>query len=397
MRAKRISVYPVLYGFSFLKNLQFFGSLAVPFYLQRLGMDYTRMFLLETVFSVFLFLFEVPTGVIADRAGRKVSLFCGALLFGGSFFIYGFARSLWVLVLMQVVCALGFSMISGADHALVYEVSRSDGKDEAGTAAISARYDAAGTAGMLVAFPCGSLFATSGILPYTSALGAVFCATGICLILSGFLVITVPEKIRIHSGTSALQHGLDGFRMIFHNPDLRLFSLNYAVISALTFFMFWFYQSLLMKNHFPVVWFGFVAAGFNGGGMLLLLGTDVIRKKFGTANILFFSSVVPGILYITVFLWPGLPSAFAAIFGITMLRFFRAPLLTTIINTKIGDENRATVLSGISMVERMIVALFYPFAGILSDISLELTLLGIGVLTVLLAIFLRTGSGSTGK
>ena len=83
----------MLYLFSFIKSLHFFGSLAVPFYLQRLGFSYTQMFLMETIFSVCLFLFEVPTGVIADKFGRKFSIFFGSIIFGASFIIIGITHS----------------------------------------------------------------------------------------------------------------------------------------------------------------------------------------------------------------------------------------------------------------------------------------------------------------
>ncbi len=79
----------LLYGFNFFKSLQFFGALVVPFYLYRAGLDYTRMFLLETIFSVGMFVLEIPTGVVADRLGRKISLFFGSCFFGIGFCFLG--------------------------------------------------------------------------------------------------------------------------------------------------------------------------------------------------------------------------------------------------------------------------------------------------------------------
>jgi len=71
--------------------------------------------------------------------------------------------------------------------------------------------------------------------------------------------------------------------------------------------MFWFYQSLLMKNNFPVSFQGVVAALCNLGAMLLLLATGFIQKKIGTKNALFFSSIIPAFLYLGVFLYPDFP------------------------------------------------------------------------------------------
>ena len=69
----------ILYLYAFLSKLHFFGSLCVPFYLNRLGISYALMFAIETVFSICIFLFEIPTGIIADKFGRKISLFLGTI------------------------------------------------------------------------------------------------------------------------------------------------------------------------------------------------------------------------------------------------------------------------------------------------------------------------------
>lgn len=378
----------LLNAFSFLKNLQFFGALAVPFFLHRAKLDYKGMFLLEAVFSFFLLVFEIPTGVVADRFGRKISLFAGSLFFGAGFLLMGIITAFPLLLAGEIICAFGFSMISGADRALLYEVLKDGGREAEAQTALS-RYEAWGTAGMLLAFPAGTLFASSGIVPYTAALGLVLAATGVAIILAGLLVMSVRETTRLPPDGSAIRAGIEGFRFIFRKPALTRFSLNYAIISSLTFFMYWFYQSLLMKNAFPLSLQGFVAAGFNAGAMILLLCTPIIRRRLSTAAILFWSSLIPGVLYVSVAVIPGLPMAFIAIFGVTMLKAFRAPMLGALMNTEIDSSNRATVLSGVSMIERVLSTALYPVAGFLTDLSLNWTFLAMGSITIAFSLFLR--------
>jgi len=380
----------ILYAFNFLKSLQFFGALAVPFYLYRAGLNYKGMFILETIFSVFIILFEIPTGVIADKFGRKISLFFGALGFAAGFFIFGFSTWYPLLVLAEIICALGMSLLSGADRAILYEILISSGREKEITS-VNARYDAFGTAGLLIAFPLGTLFAGSSLVPYRTALGLVFVATAIMIVLSGIIVLFINEPKRVPSSGSFLRAGLDGFKFIFSKPALTRFSLNYAVISSLTFFMFWFYQSLLMKNNFPVSFQGIIAALCNLGAMILLLTTGFIQKKIGTKNALFLSSFIPALLYLGVYFIPGLPMALLAIFGVIILKLFRSPMLTSLMNTHIESSNRATVLSGVSMLERIITAILYPLAGILTDISLNWTFLVMGLVTLAASLFLRVG------
>lgn len=380
----------LLYVFNFLKNLQFFGALAVPFFLVRLGFSYTQMFLLECFFGAAMFVFEIPTGVVADRFGRKASLVLGSLFFGGGFAAFALTRSFVALAVAEVVCAIGMTLFSGADSALVYEVALAEGSADRAAERLS-RYEAAGTLGMLAGFPAGTLFAGSGLLPYVDALGLVYLATGAAILLSGAIILLVPEPPREREGDDALKAGVEGFRFIFQHPRLTRFSLNYAAISSMTFFMFWFYQTLLTENRFPVAFQGFVPAAFNLGATFLLFFSEPIRKRLGTANTLLASSALPGLLYLLVAFVPGLPAALVAIFGVTTLKLFRRPLLSALMNAQIESRRRATVLSGVSMLERVLTTLLYPVVGLLSDRSLPGTFLLLGALTLAFALLLRVG------
>lgn len=388
-----------LYAFSFLKSLQFFGAVAVPFYAHRIGMGYAQMFTLEMIFSAAMMVLEIPTGIVADRWGRKVSLVLGSGFLAGGFLMFGIFRSFAFLAAGELVCAVGMTLVSGADKALLYEVARRSGAAGKGqdAATIFSRYEAAGTAGLFISFPLGSLFAGSGMVPYNAALGLVFVFTAAALALSGLAVLSVAETLSAESRAAPkpfLKQGAEGFLRIFRTPQLRSFGLNYAVISALTFFMFWFYQSLLAREGVPVAWHGFVGAGFNLFATLLLRATPAVRKRLGTGRTLLWSSLIPGVLYCAAGLTPGLAVTLIAIFGVTGLKLFRAPLLSALMNEWIDDGSRATVLSGISMLERVLIAALYPAVGALADLSLSATLVGLGCLTAACSLALRVGAGA---
>jgi len=382
-----------LYAFSFLKNLQFFGAVAVPFYLHRIGLSYSRMFILEMAFSAAMMAFEVPTGIVADRWGRKISLCLGSLFLAAGFLLFGIFHAFAVLFAAELICALGMTLVSGADKALLYETLKRSGAPEESTT-VFARYEAAGTAGLFISFPLGSLFAGSGIVPYKSALGLVFVATAAALAISGLVVLRVKETALAPGRAGFMKQGIDGFLYIFRTTQLRSFGINYAVISALTFFMFWFYQSLLARHDVPVAWFGFAGSAFNLSAMLLLRATPAARRRLGIGKTLFLSSLIPGLLYLAAGLLPGLAIALIAMFGVTNLKLFRAPMLSALMNDRIGDANRATVLSGISMIERVLIAALYPIVGALADLSLPTALLTLGGLTILSSFALKVGDGS---
>lgn len=377
-----------LYAFSFLKSLNFFGAVAVPFYLHRVGLNYEAMFTLEAVFSASMMLLEIPTGLVADRWGRRTSLAWGSGLLALGFLAFGVFTEFGILLAAEVVCACGMTLVSGADKALLYETLRAEPEGPASTS-VFARYEAAGTAGMFLAFPAGSLFVGSGLIPYREALGLVFVASALAFGLAGAAVLTVEEKRAKVEGGGFIRKGVEGFLYVFRKPELRGFGLDYAVISALTFFMFWFYQSLLLRNQVPTAWFGFFGAGFNLAATLMLRAAPLAIDKLGTKKTLVLSSLLPGLLYVAAGLVPGLAVAVVACFGVICLKLFRAPLLSALMNEWIDDENRATVLSGVSMVERVLIALLYPLVGALADRSLNLALACLGILTTACSLLLR--------
>lgn len=397
----------ILYLYAFLSKLHFFGSLCVPFYLNRLGISYALMFTIETIFSICIFLFEIPTGIIADKFGRKISLFLGTLLFGISHLISGTTLNIGVFIFGQIIGAIGLSLESGADKALIYENAKYQNKTPQEISAIASRFDGFGTIGMLIAFPLGSIFVASGIFNYTSSLGLVFIATGISAVFASIIILFIKEPKNILSNeknnletsteNKKIEHkkllleNAKGCLYAFKNPELRKLSLDYSVISAFTFLMFWFYQSLLLENNINIALNGFVASGFNLAASILLFASGFIQKKIGTSRTRFLSAFIPGVLYILVFFfYKNIYVILIAIFGITMLRLFRNPILITQMNLKIQDENRATVLSGVSMFNRIIVAIFYPLSGMLMDKNPHLTYLIVGIVTIIFSILLSS-------
>ena len=166
----------LLYVQNFFRNLTIFGAVAVPFYLHRAGLDFTRMFILESIFSVGLILFEVPTGFIADRFGRKLSVILGGVFFGGSFLVFGVFTNFWMLAVAELICALGMALTSGADKALLYDLLKASASEDKALK-VMARYDIFSTAGLLVGLPAGSMLVASGWIDYKTALliGLIQC------------------------------------------------------------------------------------------------------------------------------------------------------------------------------------------------------------------------------
>lgn len=79
--------------------------------------DPLRLILLGAVLEATIFLFEIPTGVIADSYSRKWSVIIGLLLTGCAYFLEGLFPLYATVLLAHIVYGVGFTFYSGANDA----------------------------------------------------------------------------------------------------------------------------------------------------------------------------------------------------------------------------------------------------------------------------------------
>lgn len=380
-----------MYVVSFLRNLIFFGAISVPFFLDYGHLNYASIFLLESAFSLSIVLAQIPTGVLADKFGRRLSLVAGFLLtvIGMLVFILIRPPGFFVFLASEIIWGCGAAFLSGADRALVFDSLR-ELKNEKKSKEVFARLSIAETAGVVLALPAGSYIAGLGIMPYPDILLLPFALTVAPFLLAAAVVLLMKEPKRRKPAENFLATGLKGMKALRENPLLRSLALDMTMISMLGFFMFWFNQSLLRALGIDITYWGLVAAGFNILAMLLLWKVTSLERFFGTRRLLYLSAIAIGILYLAVGLSQSLIVSLVAIFAITSLRPMRQPLFEHYLNFHIKSRERATVLSSVSLLERLGLVILYPIVGFLADISLQAAFLFLGALTLVFALLLRS-------
>jgi len=108
-----------------------------------------------------------------------------------------------------------------------------------------------------------------------------------------------------------------------------------------------------------------------------------MERFFNINTLLLYSALIPSFFLIGVAFVRNIFFVLLAIFLITGLRLFRRPVLEDFMNQHITSENRATVLSGISMIERAGILILYPIVGFLADLSLTYVLVFLGIITLI--------------
>ncbi len=120
--------------YSYVALMHFAYGLRIPIsVLWRLeqGLTLAEVGLLVTVFWVVLFVLEVPSGMVADRFGRKTTIAAGALAAAGSFLLMSVAESFGSFLIESVFSAAAFALTSGAGEAYVFDWLKERGKEKA--------------------------------------------------------------------------------------------------------------------------------------------------------------------------------------------------------------------------------------------------------------------------
>lgn len=183
--------------------------------------------------------------------------------------------------------------------------------------------------------------------------------------------------------------GINGLKYLRNHKVLRVFAANSVLISAITFFIFWFYQPLAGRAGIGVSYYGFIAAGFNLFATLLLFGVSRLENLFGMKNLLFYSALIPAAMFIALGMVTEAYFVLPAIFLIAGSKLLRAPILADFMNRHIESKDRATILSAVSLLEKLIITILYPLIGLLTDYSLSYSLLFLGTLLLIFAMITR--------
>ena len=98
-----------------------------PIFLQSRGLDLFEVGLILAIFQFGTFLFEVPTGAVADLYGRKASFLLSCLVRMAAFSMYSVAEGFTACAVAEIVDAFGVTLASGAIDAWAVDGVRAEG------------------------------------------------------------------------------------------------------------------------------------------------------------------------------------------------------------------------------------------------------------------------------
>ena len=105
-------------GASALCMSMIFVSLSA-YYVTQVGMSPLQLVLVGTAIELTCFVFEVPTGIVADTYSRRLSVLIGGFLIGACYLIEGTLPIFFAIIIAEVIRGIGETFISGAREAWI--------------------------------------------------------------------------------------------------------------------------------------------------------------------------------------------------------------------------------------------------------------------------------------
>jgi len=373
------------YVFSFLAGLSFYTAALIPFYTNWGHISLTQVQFLQAWLMFWAFVLEVPTGVIADKFGRKYSVALGCLMTFFSFLIYGSFPYFSAFLVAEFLAAAGMALMSGASEALLYD-SLKEENNESSFKNVFGRSFSVGQISAIISAPLG------GFIAVKYGLNAPMLFTAFPALIASIILITAKEPSQKYS-KSEKKNYLDiarkGVSSFIHHKVLRSLAFNGILVYTGVYFLVWLYQPLLQSLGVAIIFFGFIRALFSLSGMVFNHDLQLIEKLFGSnKNFFNISAVLTTISLLSIAVFPNVATVLIAIVLLGGLGQARFTALNSYMNNHIASEQRATTLSTISMLNRIVLIALNPLVGFMADQSVRGAFLFLAVLPILAIIFI---------
>ena len=301
------------------------------------GLTLVQISLIESIMIGTIFLTEVPTGMLADRVGRKWSIVASTALLMCAEFIFIFARSFEWYVFIALLTGTGFAFASGAVEALVFDSLPPDNREEAMKRAMG-RVNSYSMIAFVIAPIIGGLIigdarAENFIPAIALTVAALLIGVLVCLTLRE------PGQDTSEAKTGSLQLLRDGIHLLRHHQRLRRLAMLAIFTTPLTASIVTTLGPpyLIEQGAAP-----FMAAIALSAGSLLAAFTHryayKVEEWLGQASAIALLIFLPGLLYVLLSAAAGPAATLLVLILILGLSDMKAPLFSAYQNALIESR-----------------------------------------------------------
>ena len=371
----KLSAYKTYLLFSAITAMCFslVATVMIVYHIEIVHLNPLQLILVGTTLELACFIFEIPTGIVADGYSRKLSIVIGGVLTGVGFILEGSISSFVFVLVAQIVWGLGSTFISGSLEAWIAEEEKNKDLDE-----IYIKGAQAGQIGAFIGIVLSTVIANFSVRLPIIVSGVLF------IILALFLWLYMPEN----NFKPSAPGDLNTFKKMVYTfkSGLKFVKSKSIIMILLAVTLFYGLSSegydRLSNAHFlqdttlpklgnlsSVTWFGI----FGILGMIL----SFIVMHFMAKNLKNEDNRKNGklllcinILYISSMLIFALTRNFSlmliAYLATNTFRIINEPIFSAWLNGHIDDNSRATVLSINGQMNSLGQILGGPIIGIIA-------------------------------
>ena len=371
----KLSAYKTYLLFSAITAMCFslVATVMIVYHIEIVHLNPLQLMLVGTTLELACFIFEIPTGIVADVYSRKLSIVIGGVLTGVGFILEGSISSFVFVLVAQIVWGLGSTFISGSLEAWIAEEEKNKDLDE-----IYIKGAQAGQIGAFIGIVLSTVIANFSVRLPIIVSGVLF------IILALFLWLYMPEN----NFKPSAPGDLNTFKKMVYTfkSGLKFVKSKSIIMILLAVTLFYGLSSegydRLSNAHFlqdttlpklgnlsSVTWFGI----FGILGMIL----SFIVMHFMAKNLKNEDNRKNGklllcinILYISSMLIFALTRNFSlmliAYLATNTFRIINKPIFSAWLNGHIDDNSRATVLSINGQMNSLGQILGGPIIGIIA-------------------------------
>jgi len=339
------------------------------------GLSNTEAFAANAFFTAGFMLFEIPTGVIADLQGRRVSYLLGVVTLSISTLLYLYmwrvSAPFWAWALSSMLLGLGFTFFSGAVQAWLADALAHTGFKEQLESVLAKGEIVEGSA-MLA----GSI--AGGLIAQTTNLGMPYLLRALLLVINFVLAFVLMKDIGFTPARE--KHPLKEIKVILagsirhglRNPPVRWLMLAAPFTGGVSIYAFYAMQPYLLELYGEEKAYGIaglaaaiVAGAQIVGGLIVPHIGKVFRRR---TSVLLVCEFLGCVILLIVGLIPNFWVAIILLILWGLMFSASTPIRQAYLNALVPSQQRATVLSFDSLFGSSGGVVIQPVLGKAADV-----------------------------
>jgi MFS family permease len=388
-----------MYGF--LKSLMFFEPYLI-IYLTISGLTLFQVGLLIAIREIIIYLFEIPSGVIADMYGKKIELIMCFVFYILSFLLFFLASSFWLFALAMMLFGLGDAFRSGTHKAMIMSFI-----DHNNIQATKTKVYGQTRAMSLIGSMVMSIVAIVFVI-YLPEIKYLFLVSIIPYVIDMILIASYPsylneKRVEKFNFKEFIKQNVDSIKYTFKDRFVRrlvfdeaLYQAGYKsikdyvqpIVIALSISAGLIAFSNFSQEENLKIYIGIIYAIIYLISSLASRYSYKVAKKvnhFNLANSMWFLSAM-----IALILSFFLDNIFIIFFSFILIYVFinlRKPVMIEEIGNASDKTKRASVLSIEAQLSSLLLVIFAPIIGALADYNMRLMFIVVGIIMFMIFLF----------